>query len=261
MWIFSLFGFFSVVQERDKPDTMVVRARIQGDLDALREKYIPELTETVQLAHRDYPYRAYCTREVLAKGMVGIVTDLTYGNFKSEVARVQGWDRETLYSRVWSVMLDGERKLEEMAKPKHASYEWERTMASLSRKHGLRSGYLSALPEHRPLSSAELDAMLPPLTEPLFRSHELVSAPVVAPAPTPALLPVVLTGQAKRVADAMEDGEWRTLEEIEARTGDGEASISARLRCLRKVGYQVERRLRANTAGFTVHEYRVTPRA
>ena len=43
-----------------------------------------------------------------------------------------------------------------------------------------------------------------------------------------------LNGQQRRVRDAMIDGRWRTLSEIAAVTGDPEASISARLRALRK---------------------------
>lgn len=45
--------------------------------------------------------------------------------------------------------------------------------------------------------------------------------------------------QARRVLALMIDGAWRTLAEISAVTGDPEASVSARLRDLRKVGYQV----------------------
>jgi len=43
-----------------------------------------------------------------------------------------------------------------------------------------------------------------------------------------------LTGQLGRVFDAMKDGEWRTLRAISYITGDPEASVSARLRDLRK---------------------------
>jgi hypothetical protein len=45
---------------------------------------------------------------------------------------------------------------------------------------------------------------------------------------------VRLTGQIKRVFETMKDGRWRTLGEIEAETGDPQASISAQLRHLRK---------------------------
>lgn len=56
-----------------------------------------------------------------------------------------------------------------------------------------------------------------------------------------------LNAQTQRVFDLMRDGTWRTLAEIAKATGDPEASISARLRDLRKEkfgGHAVERRRR-----------------
>ena len=58
-----------------------------------------------------------------------------------------------------------------------------------------------------------------------------------------------LTGQLKRVYNAMRDGKWRTLSEIEKLTGDPQASISAQLRHLRKPrfgNHQVNKRLRGD---------------
>ena len=49
---------------------------------------------------------------------------------------------------------------------------------------------------------------------------------------------------------------WFTLREIENCLGYPQASISARLRELRKLGYTVERRRRSQGT----HEYRVVPR-
>jgi len=43
-----------------------------------------------------------------------------------------------------------------------------------------------------------------------------------------------LTGQILRIYACMNDGRWRTLEEISSVTGDPPASISAQLRHLRK---------------------------
>jgi len=43
-----------------------------------------------------------------------------------------------------------------------------------------------------------------------------------------------LTGQLARVADALADGRWWTLAALAERTGDPEASVSARIRDLRK---------------------------
>lgn len=49
-----------------------------------------------------------------------------------------------------------------------------------------------------------------------------------------------LNRQQHRVAAAMVDGKWRSLREISEATGDPEASISARLRDLRKIGHTVD---------------------
>lgn len=54
-----------------------------------------------------------------------------------------------------------------------------------------------------------------------------------------------LTGQLKRIYDAIRDGEWRTLGQIEELTGDPQPSISAQLRHLRKKrfgSHTIERR-------------------
>jgi len=67
---------------------------------------------------------------------------------------------------------------------------------------------------------------------------------------------VRLTGQLLRVWNAMEDGAWRTLDQIAAATGDPQASISAQLRHLRKPrfgGHEVEKR----HLGNGLFQYRV----
>lgn len=54
-----------------------------------------------------------------------------------------------------------------------------------------------------------------------------------------------LHAQLNRVKEAMADGKWRTLGQIADMTNDGEASVSARLRDLRKPKFgalTVERR-------------------
>lgn len=64
-----------------------------------------------------------------------------------------------------------------------------------------------------------------------------------------------LTGQLLRVWEVVRNGQWYTLAGLEILTGDPQASISSRLRDLRKPrfgGYVVERRRVLGT-----HEYRV----
>ena len=63
-----------------------------------------------------------------------------------------------------------------------------------------------------------------------------------------------LCAQGLRVFAFVKDGLWHTLAEISAATGDPQASVSARLRSIRKSGHTVERRHVING----LHEYRVS---
>lgn len=70
---------------------------------------------------------------------------------------------------------------------------------------------------------------------------------------------VRLTGQILRVFDAMKDTEWHTLSELESKTGDPQASISAQLRHLRKKrfgSHDVQKRNRGDRA-HGLFEYRL----
>lgn len=73
---------------------------------------------------------------------------------------------------------------------------------------------------------------------------------------------VRLNAQTERVRRLMADGHWRTLAEICLATGDREASVSARLRDLRKPrfgAFDVERRRRGE-ASRGIFEYRLNIR-
>jgi len=77
---------------------------------------------------------------------------------------------------------------------------------------------------------------------------------------TPAKDKERLTRQIYRIYDCMKDGEWRSLPEIAEITGDGEASISAQLRNLRKEGngsHTVDKRRSGAKSGLW--EYKLIP--
>jgi hypothetical protein len=69
-----------------------------------------------------------------------------------------------------------------------------------------------------------------------------------------------LRSQLARVRRAMADGEWHTLRELGERLADSDASVSARLRDLRKPkfgGWTVERQ--RVPGGNGLHRYRLAP--
>lgn len=73
-----------------------------------------------------------------------------------------------------------------------------------------------------------------------------------------------LNRQMRRIHSCMSDGAWRTLREIEAITGDGQASISARLRDYSSSEYLsqhwIKERRRRGDPKLGLHEYRVRVR-
>ena len=106
MWLITPVGFFSVVQKTGDiaADTLTVRARVRGDLDALREHYLPSLSPVQESKTNDYRFRAVAPRADVAAAMASMVNQLKYSNFKSQVATVQGNARAHLYHGVWDVL-------------------------------------------------------------------------------------------------------------------------------------------------------------
>lgn len=108
------------------------------------------------------------------------------------------------------------------------------------------------------LSCAEADAISP---EP---AHQLTLADAQPEGGTyePSLDRSRLGAQAQRVLDLMADGRWRSLQEIALATSDPQASVSARLRDLRKPafgGHTIDRRHRGDPK-LGIYEYRLEPR-
>src|SRR5262249_21809608 len=108
MWLFTPFGFFSIVQ---KPGTtfLTIRARVAKDLDKWRERYLPDVSDATAGGGTDYPSRAAVDQQAFAQALASIARDIDYDNFKSEVARRQGHRRAAAYSEVWGALLDLER--------------------------------------------------------------------------------------------------------------------------------------------------------
>lgn len=103
MWIISTVGFFSVVQKPSEPG-LTVRARARADLEALRDRYLPNLGDIEESADTDYRYRARASHAEVASALAAITTDVRYPNFKNEVARRQGAARAGVYHEVWAAL-------------------------------------------------------------------------------------------------------------------------------------------------------------
>jgi hypothetical protein len=97
MWIFAKDGFLSITQHREKPEHLMVRGRVKGDL----EHYFPG-AEVIETPDGDYHYRTTLPREKVADRVRDAVIDIRSG-FKDSVTDKR---RMPWYLRVWSVMDD-----------------------------------------------------------------------------------------------------------------------------------------------------------
>lgn len=106
MWLITQIGFFSIVRKPSdaKAGTLTIRARVRGDLDALRQHCLPGLGAIEETQDTDYRFRATAPRAQVSAAMARLVDDLDYGNFKSEVGKRQGAARLALYHDVWKVL-------------------------------------------------------------------------------------------------------------------------------------------------------------
>jgi hypothetical protein len=85
MWLMTTIGFFSIVRKPGDAE-LTVRARAQGDLEALRKEYLPGLGPIRAGGGTDYPYRARIAADALAAAVARMVADIDYPNFKDSVA-------------------------------------------------------------------------------------------------------------------------------------------------------------------------------
>ena len=106
MWIFALEGFVSVVAINGTSDQLMVRGRVQQDVEAWH-KVAGGKSEVGKARHTpkaDYPWRFSTTRKRFAEGLAKMaLKGLKYGNFKGAVGHGDE-ERARAYMSVWSTM-------------------------------------------------------------------------------------------------------------------------------------------------------------
>lgn len=98
MWLFTNTGFVSAVSNGEE---LMVRARDKESLGPIAESARTEIISTPQ---NDYPYRVIVTHEFFAKWVAHMASNITYKNFKSEVAATRGHEFAHPLMKVWSAM-------------------------------------------------------------------------------------------------------------------------------------------------------------
>jgi hypothetical protein len=98
MWLFTNTGFVSAVSNGED---LMVRARDKESLGPIAESAKTQIISTPQ---NDYPYRVIVTHEFFAKWVAQMASNITYKNFKSEVAATRGYEFAHPLMKVWSAM-------------------------------------------------------------------------------------------------------------------------------------------------------------
>ena len=104
MWIFTEFGFFSIVAHRSKPGVLLVRGRVRADLEAFAKR-VGVGTDgdgVFEDPQADYRYRLEVCDVAVSRVLSEAVQTMRYDNFKAQVEQTQGLEREQVYMGVWS---------------------------------------------------------------------------------------------------------------------------------------------------------------
>jgi hypothetical protein len=111
MWIFSIKGFFSVVEHEDSPQQVVIRSRLAKDIQAIKHLFesLRLRTGSILINHRsDYRYRFTANRSDWIAVMIRLMIDLHYPNFKDAVYDTESGEmrerRHDAYLKIWSIM-------------------------------------------------------------------------------------------------------------------------------------------------------------
>ncbi len=96
MWVCLSDAFLSIVAHRDRPDDLLVRARVAGDI----ERVFPGFP-VARTPKADYLFRAIVPRAVVGKALTDAAAGIGYDNFKNSVS---DHARHTAYLDVWRAL-------------------------------------------------------------------------------------------------------------------------------------------------------------
>lgn len=116
MWVFLNDAFLSVVADRNNPRNVLVRARVEGDIERCF------ITSVEYTPKGDYHYRASVPREQMIALLRTRVDQIDYPNFKMSVTDEE---RHFAYIDVWTAMHIYQRR-EQTRRAVHRRWKWRR---------------------------------------------------------------------------------------------------------------------------------------
>ncbi|WP_395737426.1 hypothetical protein [Prosthecobacter sp.] len=103
MWLFTVHGFYSIVQKG--PGLWHVRAREKHDLENLKQLTKLRIKVEQSFPGSDYPWRMLVGKRGKDIIIKALGDDIEYDNFKSEVGRRRDQAAKLpAYHEIWAVM-------------------------------------------------------------------------------------------------------------------------------------------------------------
>lgn len=108
MWIFTRYGFLSVVQHNAMPDHFQVKSRV---IDPLEQLWPEQDIETIDWA--DYRFRVTIEKEMVFPILLKVIKEVNYTSFKDECRG--NHDYHDALVRVWTTMYNYQLRMEKIS--------------------------------------------------------------------------------------------------------------------------------------------------
>jgi hypothetical protein len=102
MWIFISDAFFSIVEDGQQANKLLVRARFKGHI----ERVFPQ-AKVSETPESDYRYRTSLPRMVVTEAIAHKVAEIDYGNFKDSIKFSNPLHEAA--GQVWNVMYQAQQ--------------------------------------------------------------------------------------------------------------------------------------------------------
>lgn len=86
MWLITKDGFYSITDAAAGAPKLTITAMVRDDLVALKRDYIPKLGPIVEMPGSGHHFRAFATRQEVARAVGQMASDINYSNIEDEVA-------------------------------------------------------------------------------------------------------------------------------------------------------------------------------
>ena len=107
MWLFTTYGFLSVVQHNAMPNHFQIKARVPNPLQELLPNHEIEIIDWA-----DYRYRISIEKSEALPVLLKLMEEIEYTSFKNSCSKDGIY--HTVLARIWNIMYTYQSKMESL---------------------------------------------------------------------------------------------------------------------------------------------------